>query len=239
MPRDLFATTFEKRRAPHRSKWTIAGSVVAHVILVAAVLVLPVLSAFDNYVVQARNVTFLVPPAPVMPAIPAPPPKTAAQARPPVNPEVAPSQASVNPVVREPDSIGSGTGAVPPGVPVGSSPDGILGSTGNSAPPLNPPPPTLVKPIPVGGDVKPPTRLVYVDPVYPQIAIVSKTQDIVILEATIDESGVVRDVKVLRGNALLNQAAIDAVKRWRYTPTRLNGVAVPILLTVTVSFQLR
>ena len=61
----------------------------------------------------------------------------------------------------------------------------------------------------------------------------------VILEATIDESGIVRNVKVLRSHALLDQAAIDAVRKWKYTPTKLNGVAIPILLTVTVNFALR
>jgi protein TonB len=78
-----------------------------------------------------------------------------------------------------------------------------------------------------------------VDPIYPQIAIIAKRDGTVILEATIDESGVVRDVKVLRSAPLLDQAAVDAVKQWRYTPTRLNGVAVPIILTVTVTFSLR
>ena len=61
----------------------------------------------------------------------------------------------------------------------------------------------------------------------------------VILEATIDETGVVRDVKVLRSIPMLDQAAMDAVKKCRYTPTLLNVAAVPILLTVTVTFSLR
>ena len=93
--------------------------------------------------------------------------------------------------------------------------------------------------MPVGGNIKAPTRLSYADPVYPTIAIAAKIDGMVILEATIDETGVVRDVKVLRSIPMLDQAAMDAVKRWRYTPTLLNGVAVPILLTVTVTFSLR
>jgi len=61
----------------------------------------------------------------------------------------------------------------------------------------------------------------------------------VILEAVIDEGGSVRDVKVLRSVALLDQAAIDAVRQWRFTPTLLSGEPVPIVMTVTVSFTLQ
>ena len=59
------------------------------------------------------------------------------------------------------------------------------------------------------------------------------------LEATIDEAGNVKDLKVIGSRPLLDKAAIDAVSKWRYTPTRLNGVAVPIILTVRVTFALR
>jgi periplasmic protein TonB len=45
-------------------------------------------------------------------------------------------------------------------------------------------------------------------------------------------------VHVLRGNPLLDNAAVDAVRQWRFTPTRLNGQAVPVVMTVTVSFSL-
>ena len=101
----------------------------------------------------------------------------------------------------------------------------------------SPPPP--VTPFRPGGNIKPPTRTSYVDPVYPRIAVDAKIDGTVILEATIDETGIVRDVRVLRSIPLLDQASIDAVRRWRYTPTRLNGIAVPIYLTVTVTFSLR
>jgi len=48
----------------------------------------------------------------------------------------------------------------------------------------------------------------------------------------------VADVKVLRGLPLLDQAAIEAVRQWVYTPTLLNGVPVPVIMTVTVNFKL-
>ena len=64
-------------------------------------------------------------------------------------------------------------------------------------------------------------------------------QGIVILEATISPQGRVVEVKVLRGIPLLDQAAIDAVNTWVYTPTLLNGVPVPVIMTVTVNFKLQ
>ena len=81
--------------------------------------------------------------------------------------------------------------------------------------------------------------MTYIEPTYPVTARHAGIEGTVILEATIDASGAVQDVRVLRSIPLLDRAAMEAVARWRYTPTRLNGVAVPILLTVTVTFTLR
>jgi protein TonB len=75
--------------------------------------------------------------------------------------------------------------------------------------------------------------------VYPSIAQSARVQGVVILEATIGVEGRVQDVKVLRSIPLLDQAAIDAVKQWQYTPTTLNGVPVPVVMTVTVTFALQ
>ena len=48
-----------------------------------------------------------------------------------------------------------------------------------------------------------------------------------------------KNLKVIGSRPLLDKAAIEAVSKWRYTPTRLNGVAVPVILTVRVTFALR
>jgi len=90
----------------------------------------------------------------------------------------------------------------------------------------------------VGGDVKEPKKLADVKPVYPQIALAASVQGIVIMEVLIDEQGAVSGARVLRSVPLLDQAALDAVKQWKFTPTLLNGVAVPVLMTVTVNFTL-
>jgi periplasmic protein TonB len=82
-------------------------------------------------------------------------------------------------------------------------------------------------------------RIKNVNPVYPSIAQSARVQGVVIIEATIGPDGRVQDTKVLRSIPLLDQAAIDAVKQWTYTPTLLNGVPVPVIMTVTVNFTLK
>jgi protein TonB len=91
----------------------------------------------------------------------------------------------------------------------------------------------------VGGQIKQPTRIRNVQPIYPQIARSARVQGVVIIEATIDPGGKVRDTRLLRSIPLLDQAALDAVRKWEYEPTLLNGVAVPVIMTVTVNFTLQ
>ncbi|TAK15764.1 MAG: energy transducer TonB [Acidobacteria bacterium] len=93
-------------------------------------------------------------------------------------------------------------------------------------------------PIRVGGNVKAPDRIKYVAPKYPEIAASAQVQGIVILEAVVGPDGSVTDAKVLKSVALLDQAAVDAVREWKYEPTLLNGVPVPVIMTVTVNFSL-
>ena len=84
-----------------------------------------------------------------------------------------------------------------------------------------------------------PTKVHDVAPIYPTIARTANVEGMVIIEAVIAVDGTVRDARVLRSVALLDRAALDAVKQWRYAPTRLNGVAVPVIVTVTVHFRLQ
>lgn len=92
---------------------------------------------------------------------------------------------------------------------------------------------------PVGGAVREPIRTVYVEPVYPEIARRARVSGTVILEARIDPNGNVINTEVLRSIPLLDQAAIDAVRQWKYEPALLHGVPVPIVVTVTVIFEKR
>ena len=91
----------------------------------------------------------------------------------------------------------------------------------------------------VGGNISPPTKIRDVPPVYPPLAWAARVQGVVILEAVIGPSGRVTDVKVLRSVPLLDDAAITAVRQWEYTPTLVNGVPVPVIMTVTINFALQ
>ena len=93
-------------------------------------------------------------------------------------------------------------------------------------------------PLRVGGAIREPKKIRDVKPVYPEAALASRIQGIVILEAVIDLQGNVRDVRVLRSVPMLDQAAIEAVQQWQYTQTFLNGVPVEVIMTVTVNFAL-
>jgi TonB family protein len=95
------------------------------------------------------------------------------------------------------------------------------------------------KPLRIGGGIKAPAKTRDVRPVYPPIAQSAKVQGVVILEAIIDANGQVVDAKILRSIPLLDQAAYDAVKQWEFTPTLLNGVPTPVIMTVTVNFVLQ
>jgi TonB family protein len=90
----------------------------------------------------------------------------------------------------------------------------------------------------VGGDIKEPKKIRHVAPVYPDVAQQARVQGVVILEAMIDGAGDVIDANVLRSVALLDQAAVDAVRQWKFTPTLVNGVPVNVIMTVTVNFTL-
>jgi protein TonB len=94
------------------------------------------------------------------------------------------------------------------------------------------------EPIRVGGEVQPPKKLKDVRPEYPMTARNARVEGTVILEAVIDSRGLVADVRVLKSIPLLDEAAVEAVKQWRYQATLLNGEAVPIVMTVTVNFGL-
>jgi protein TonB len=102
--------------------------------------------------------------------------------------------------------------------------------------PVPPAPPQL--PVRLHAGMQPPRKLTHVDPIYPQVAQAARIEGTVILEAVVGVDGRVTSVRVLRSIPLLDQAAVDAVKRWSFTPTLLNGTPVPVAMTVTVRFAL-
>jgi protein TonB len=215
--------------------WTLAVSVFAHAAIVAAILVAPIFATAD-LPDPRRPLTFEAITPLETPVVPAPrslsaAPATATRPVPMTPPTELPPVDTPQIETRSPlPGVCDSCGVV--GVPIGDSTAGhdVI------APP--PPIPARKEPVPVGGVIRPPTRIVYVEPVYPQIALAARVQGIVILQAVIDEQGSVRELRVLRGHPLLDAAAMQAVAKWQFTPTLLNGTTVPVVMTVTVTFAL-
>jgi protein TonB len=90
---------------------------------------------------------------------------------------------------------------------------------------------------PVGGQVQPARLLKSVQPVYPAFARSSHTSGEVTVDALIDANGNVTDLKAVSGPPILRPAAMDAIRQWKYDPTRLDGRPVAIHLSLTVRFR--
>ena len=99
-------------------------------------------------------------------------------------------------------------------------------------------PPAIVEPVRVGGNVPQPRKTWNVTAEYPRMAYLRRVQGIVILEVTVDREGEVSKVSVLRSSEGLDEAAVDAVRQWRYEPTMVQGRPVSVILTATVRFQI-
>ena len=89
----------------------------------------------------------------------------------------------------------------------------------------------------VGGNARPPRKIFDVRPAVPDEATRAGIRGIVILEITIDVDGTVKDARVLRSIPMLDAAALEAVRRWRYDPTTIDGKAMPVIMTVSVNFE--
>ena len=244
MQKRLFEDLIDSDRVAHRTQRskTMPVSLVLHLIVATLIVLVPLLAS-DQIPEPASAVkAFFVEPLAAPPPPPPPPPPAARAA---IAPRVAPkptvqNNAFVAPVevpqeIKPEEGLDLGVeGGVAGGVE-GGVPGGVVGGVVGGLPDAPPPPQQAVR---VGGQIKEPKKLKDVKPVYPQIATQARVQGVVILECTISPQGKVTDVKVLRGIPLLDQAAMEAVRQWVYTPTLLNGVPVPVIMTVTVNFKL-
>lgn len=233
MPRDLFGNVtrpFDGVGA--RSRYTVPLSLAVHTLAVSAIVVMPLVASDALPALRERLelsiVTPIVPPEPPRPHVTRPPEGAVA------DPSVAPLDVA-DLITEEPawqrDPIATandGAGLM----------DGIRDGVDTLEPPPRPPvekPPAKVT---VGGEIRPPAKVYDAAPLYPAIAQAARVQGIVIIQATIGVDGRVIDATVLRAVPLLDQAALAAVRQWRYTPTRLNGAPVAVVMTVTVNFTL-
>ncbi len=101
-------------------------------------------------------------------------------------------------------------------------------------PPANP---NVATPIRVGGSIQEPRKIHNVQPVYPAAASAAGLEGDIYIEAVVTREGTVASARVVQGVPMLNQAALEAVRQWRFTPTTLNGVPTDVSMTVRVSFS--
>jgi TonB family protein len=98
-----------------------------------------------------------------------------------------------------------------------------------------PPPPGVHR---VGGDVSPPRPLTRVEPIYPPEARRARVAGMVILEMVINERGEVENARVLKPMPFgMDQAALDAVRQWKFEPATIDGTPVKVLFNITISFR--
>jgi protein TonB len=217
-------------------------SLAIHGVILVAAFVVPLMSR-EPLPEPAQGLrAFLVGPTDVALPPPPPPPPAPAAARAP-RPAAArvPSSVAFTAPIEVPDEIAPEQGldlGVPGGVAggvEGGVPGGVVGGVVGGLP-AAPPPPKARR---VGGGIREPRKLRHVPPVYPDMALAAHVEGVVILECTVGPNGRVQEVEVLRSMPLLDEAAIEAVRQWIYSPTLLGGVPIPIIMTVTVQFSLQ
>jgi protein TonB len=240
----LFYLVYSAAKTGNWTRATIPIAYIFEILLVGGTVLVPLI--YTEALPKAQLMTFLVAPPPPPPP---PPPPAAAPVRvvrrvtaedimraPTVIPKTI-SQIKDQP---EPAAALGVVGGVPGGVP-GGTPGGVLGSIISSvAAPPPPPPPTAAAPkrIRVGGQVESAKLIFQPKPEYPPLARMARIQGTVRLEAVISRDGTIQDLKVVSGHPLLVKAAIEAVQRWRYQPTMLNGEPVEVVTEVDVNFVL-
>lgn len=236
--RDVVSPTVRVRSS---SRYTLVVSIVVHTLVVAAVVIVPLMASGALPTVTGAGVDYVMPT--VAPPAPPLPPQPAVPQTQLVNPNAAPIKPPPSIMDEQPRppavTSDSAIGGLPP---IGEPTAGFGGPGVNIGArvdaPQPPPPPQPQRPVRPGGLIREPVKTRHVAPVYPQIALAARVSGIVVIDAVIGTDGTVREARVLSGPPLLNQAALEAVRQWRYTPTTLNNVPVPVIMTVTVRFNI-
>jgi protein TonB len=230
-------------RLKTKKPFTVVVSFVLQTVIVGVLVLIPLI--YTEALPRHELMTLLMAPPPPPP--PPPPPQAAVpkvrvvprvvqQPQEMVQPRAIPKEVAM---IKEdplppPGPVGGVVGVVG-GIPGGEA-GGVLGGMIAAAPPPPPPPPQ--ERIRVGGQVQAAKISNQVRPVYPQLARQARIQGTVRLEAVISKDGTIEELKLVSGHPLLVQAAMDAVKQWRYQPTMLNGVPVEVITTIDVNFTL-
>jgi periplasmic protein TonB len=222
--------------------WTVVLSMIFQVGFLSILILIPLI--YTEALPKTMMATLLVAPPPPPP----PPPPPVAQVvhiKPQVHlmdagklvaPKVIPKDVKIIKEDAEPDMGMSGPG-VPGGV-AGGSIGGVLGGVMGGIGAAPPPPKVVQSRIRQGGNVQQAKLINQIKPNYPPLARQTRISGTVRLHAIIGKDGTVQSLTLESGHPLLVQAALDAVKQWRYQPTLLNGVPVEVDTTIDVVFSL-
>jgi protein TonB len=243
---DLITGT-NQRPLRERAPASKVAAVTIHAGLLVVLISIPLLRV-DVPLPQLPTIMAFVSPSPAAPP-PAPPPPALQRRNSPEQPEqpegLVPSQSVTAPTLETSDvkaepTTGNGGVAAEGGVEGGAqggTSGGIVGGLVTAQPPP-PPPPAPAAPVRITGQLVTPALLNRVEPVYPAAASEAHLSGSVILEVVVDTQGRVESVKVLRSrHPWLDNAAIQAIREWRYSPLVLNGSPTPFVLTVTFTFH--
>jgi periplasmic protein TonB len=223
--------------------WTVVVSMIFQVTFLAVLILIPLI--YTEALPKGMMTTLLVAPPPPPPP---PPPPVAAQVvhvKPQVHliqagklvaPKVIPKDIKNIKEEAEPDMGATGPG-VPGGV-AGGSIGGVLGGVMGGMGAAPPPPKVTPSRIRQGGNVTAAKLVNQVKPNYPPLARQTRISGTVRLHAIIGKDGTVQSLQLESGHPLLVQAALDAVRQWRYQPTLLNGEPVEVDTTIDVVFSL-
>ena len=219
--------------------WTVIVSGILQATFLTVLILIPLI--YTEALPKASLATLLIAPPPPPPPAAAPvvhvkPQAHLMDAGKLVAPKVIPKDVKIIKEDAEPDPMGA-TGGVPGGVPggqMGGVIGGVIGGVGGA------PPPPKVTPsrIKQGGAVTQASLINKVNPSYPPLARQTRISGTVRLHAIISKNGTVQQLEVISGHPLLVQAALDAVRQWRYRPTTLNGEPVEVDTTIDVIFSL-
>jgi len=224
--------------------WTVVVSMILQVFFLLIFILIPLI--YTEALPRAMMSSILLAPPPPPPP-PPPPAVQVARIKPTVRlmdagklvaPKAIPKE--VNIIKEEelpPDAGMQGiAGGVPGGI-AGGSMGGVIGGVigGVKAPP---PPKVVPKRVMVGGNVQAARLVNKVQPLYPPLARQTRISGTVKLHAIIGKDGTVQQLVMVSGHPLLVQAALDAVRQWRYQPTLLNGEPVEVDTEIDVIFSL-
>ena len=259
--RSLLDMTSDGSAPARRAAWVSAGSFVVHAAAVGSLIAASYLHVEPLAGPPAIGVILITTPPDPPPPPPPPPPASGRMESGRKDPEQGPVEIAevAQPAALDEEAPGAeapaedqGTdegadGGVPGGIPggiPGGQPGGMINGVINGV--LGSPwrgaltgLPVQDQPLHLTEDLRPPERTIFVQPLYPEMARLARAEGRVILQIVVGRDGSVEEVTVVDSHPLFVQAAIEAVRKWRYSPAIRNGHPVRVYLTIRVVFDLR